>query len=152
MHYRKARMTDMEAIHSLITHYGEQGLMLVRSRSMLYESLREFTIAEDNEKLMAAGSLHILWEDLAEIRALAVSPQAVGQGVGKSLVQALVQEAKALGIPKVFALTYQPEFFKKVGFKVVDKDTLPHKVWRECINCPKFPNCDETALLLEVEV
>lgn len=152
MHYRKAKMTDVESIHSLINHYGEKGLMLVRSRSMLYESLREFTIAEDNDSLMAAGSLHILWEDLAEIRAVAVSPLAIRQGVGKGLIQTLIAEAKALGIPKVFVLTYQPEFFKKNGFKIVDKDTLPHKVWRECINCPKFPNCDETALLLDVEV
>lgn len=147
---RKAKMTDAEDIYSLITHYGEQGLMLVRSRSLIYEGLREFSIIEEDEKLLGAGSLHILWEDLAEIRALAVSPEVKGKGVGSLVVSSLLQEARDLGIPKVFVLTYQPDFFKKNGFIVVDKEQLPHKVWRECINCPKFPNCDETALLIEL--
>ncbi|MDA8236033.1 MAG: N-acetyltransferase [Clostridia bacterium] len=150
MFYRKAKISDVESIHGLINKYAEQGLMLARPRTMLYECLRDFTVAEDEGRLVAAGALHILWEDLAEVRALAVAPEYVGQGVGRVLVERFAQEARDLGMPKVFTLTYQPGFFEKCGFTTVDKEDLPHKVWKECINCPKFPNCDENALIMEL--
>lgn len=151
MLFRKARITDVESIHALITHYAHEGLMLARSRAMMYEFIRDFSVAEANGKVIAAGALHILWEDLAEIRALAVSPDFTKQQIGSGLVSSFVKEAWDLGIPKVFALTYQTDFFAKCGFHLVSKDILPHKVWKECIECPKFPNCDENAVLLEVK-
>lgn len=150
MLFRKARITDVETIHALITHYANEGLMLARSRTMLYEFIRDFTVAEDGGKVVAAGGLHILWEDLAEIRALAVVPGYTKTGIGRGMVENFIKEAWELGIPKVFSLTYQPGFFRKCGFSLVSKEVLPHKVWKECIECPKFPNCDESAVLLDL--
>lgn len=152
MLYRKAKIVDVEAIHALISHYADIGLMLARPRTMLYENIREFLVAEEDNKVVAAGSLHILWEDLAEVRAVAVAPEFVGKGVGKSIIEKFLEEAKDLGIPKVFALTYQPGFFEKCGFKIIDKEDLPQKVWKECINCPKFPNCEENAMIISLGV
>lgn len=148
--YRKATMRDVEDLHFLINQFAEKGLMLPRSRNVLYESLREFTLIVDEGKVIGAGALHISWEDLAEIRALALKPEYHGQGLGKKLIETLMQEAQDLAIGKVFALTYQVEFFKRCGFREVSKDELPHKIWTECINCPKFPNCDEVAVVKEV--
>ncbi|MDA8443419.1 MAG: N-acetyltransferase [Peptococcaceae bacterium] len=148
MEYRKAVLADVEAIHELISQCADEGLMLARARSMLYETIRDFTIVEDQGRLVAAGALHVLWEDLTEIRALAVASDYRCKGLGRNIVTRLVQEAKVLGCSSVFALTYQPQFFTKCGFTQISKDLLPHKVWKECINCPKFPNCDENAVIL----
>lgn len=150
MKFRKAKITDIEPIHALITYYADRGLMLARPRTMLYESLREFTIAEDQGQVVAAGSLHIIWEDLSEVRALAVAPEYTKQGIGSGLVKMFVEEARELAIPRVFALTYQQKFFEKCGFKVVTKESLPQKVWGECVNCPKFPNCEEIAVIFDI--
>lgn len=147
---RKARITDVEQIHALITHFADQGLMLARPRSVLYECVREFTVAEQGDRVIGAGGLHIIWEDLAEIRALAVHEQYSRQGIGRRLVEAFLAEARQLHIPRVFALTYQAGFFLKCGFRHVAKQELPHKVWKECINCPKFPNCEEEAVLIDL--
>ena len=149
MEYRKAKITDVEPIHALITYYADRGLMLARPRTLLYESLREFTVAVDRDKVVGVGSLHIIWEDLAEIRALAVAPEYTGKGIGRGLVDNFINEARELAIPRVFALTYQDGFFEKCGFKVIDKDSLPQKVWKECVNCPKFPNCEEIAVIID---
>ncbi len=149
--FRKPKMRDVEDLHCLINELAEHGLMLARSRSILYESLREFTIIEDNGSFVGGGALHIIWEDLAEIRALAIKPQYHGQGIGKQLVNVLITEAKELGIPQVFALTYQVDFFKKCGFQEVVKEKMPQKVWKDCINCPKFPNCDEVAMIKGID-
>lgn len=151
MIYRKARISDVESIHALISHYAQEGLMLARSRAMLYEFIRDFTVAEENGVVIGAGGLHILWEDLAEVRALAVAPEFTQKGVGRAMMDNFLQEALELGIPKVFALTYQQGFFEKCGFHVVSKDELPHKVWKECIECPQFPKCDEIAVMTEIE-
>lgn len=150
MKYRKAKITDVEPIHALITSYANKGLMLARPRTLLYESLREFTIAEDHDRVVGAGSLHIIWEDLAEIRAMAVAPDYIGKGIGRGLVDRFIREARELVLPRVFVLTYQQEFFEKCGFKVVAKESLPQKVWKECVNCPKFPNCEEIAMIIDV--
>ena len=150
MIFRKAKITDVEAIHALITHYADRGLMLARPRSLLYESLREFTVAVDQAQVVAAGSLHIIWEDLAEVRALAVSPGYTGRGIGRKLVKMFLDEAKDLAIPHLFALTYQQEFFARCGFRVVPKESMPQKVWKECVNCPKFPNCEEVAMFYDL--
>ncbi len=126
--------------------------MLARSRNMLYEHIRDFTLVEKQGRIIAAGALHIIWEDLAEIRALAVNPRYLKQGLGSGLVTKLLEDAIQLGCRQVFSLTYQPGFFEKCGFTQVTKDFMPPKVWKECINCPKFPNCDETAMIFDLPV
>lgn len=150
MNYRKARMTDVVAIQSLVNSYADKGLMLPRSLNALYESLLELTVAEKDGQICGVGGLHVVWENLAEVRALAVAPEVIRQGVGRRLVEIFLEQAKELGINRVFALTYKPEFFQKCGFSIVSKDALPHKVWKECINCTKFPNCDEVAVSIEL--
>ncbi len=145
--YRKAKMSDVEALHSLINAFAEKGVMLPRSRNTLYESLREFTLIEDDGQLVGCGALHVIWEDLAEVRALAIREGYQNQGLGQRLIAELIQEALELDIHQVFALTYQVRFFLKCGFTEVVKEEMPHKVWKECINCPKFPNCDEVAVI-----
>ncbi|MCE5284875.1 MAG: N-acetyltransferase [Pelosinus sp.] len=146
MNYRKATFKDIEAIHKLINDYAEKGLMLARARNVLYETLRDMILAEENGEIVGVGALHIVWEELAEIRALAVAPHITKQGVGRNIVEALTEEAKTLGVKTLFTLTYQVGFFDKMGFSEVGKEELPQKVWKECINCVKFPNCDETAM------
>ncbi|MHB8156324.1 MAG: N-acetyltransferase [Desulfocucumaceae bacterium] len=147
---RKARMCDIEKVHQLITHYADSGLMLARSRSMLYEGIREILVVEEQGQLVGTGMLHIIWEDLAEIRSIAVHPDFQKSGIGRRLVDAFLAEAHELKIPRVFALTYQAGFFIKCNFRIVPKETLSQKVWKECINCPKFPNCDEEAVIKDL--
>lgn len=151
MIYRKAKFKDVEAVHKLINDYADQGLMLARSRNVLYETLRDLVIAEENGKVVGVGSLHLVWDELAEIRAMAVAPHITKNGVGRTIVEALTQEAVDLGVKTLFTLTYQPGFFTKLGFKEITKEQLPQKVWKECINCPKFPNCDETAMIKKLD-
>lgn len=151
MKLRKVKLSDVEEIMSLINGFADQGLMLPRSRSTLYEHLREFLVVESDQKIIATGALHIIWDDLAEIRALAVSEENQGRGLGKMLVQALLQDAQEIECPKVFTLTYQPGFFARCGFTLIDKEDMPHKVWKECIHCVKFPNCDENAMILNLK-
>jgi amino-acid N-acetyltransferase len=147
MLYRKARMSDVEAIHGLINNYANKGLMLARSRSCIYEGIREYTVAEHEGIIVGVGGLHILWYDLAEIRALAIAPEYSKRGVGRRIVSLLEEEARDLELPMLFALTYQPGFFIKCGYQVTEHKNLPQKVWKECINCPKFPDCDEQAVI-----
>lgn len=147
---RKARISDVETIHQFITYFAEKDLMLGRSRSSLYECIREFMVAELEGKTVGVGSLHVLWEDLAEIRALAVDENYQKRGVGRGLVEAFLAEAVDLEIPRVFALTYQAPFFVKCGFTIIPKEDLPQKVWKECINCPKFPKCEEVAVIKDL--
>jgi amino-acid N-acetyltransferase len=145
--YRKAKMTDVESLHCLINEFADKELMLPRARNTIYENLREFTIIEDDGQFAGTGALHIIWDDLAEVRAMAIKPAYQGKGIGKQLIEELLIEAQSLEIHQVFALTYQVEFFKKCGFKEISKEEMPHKVWKECINCPKFPHCDEVAVI-----
>lgn len=148
---RKAKIHDVHAIHAILTHFGEQGLLLPRSLSDLYDHLRDYAVyVNDKEEVVGISALHISWEDLAEIRSLAVLEPYQGQGIGRRLVEFAISEAVTLGIYRVFTLTYQPEFFKKLGFDTVDKKVLPHKVWSDCLKCPKFPDCDEVAMMLEL--
>jgi len=147
MIFRKAKMTDVEHIHSLINKYAEMGLMLARSRSSLYEGLREYTVVEDNGRIIGVAGLHIMWYDLAEIRSIAIAPDYTKKEIGRELVRVLEEEAKSLCLPRIFALTYQPGFFVKCGFEEIPNKDLPQKVWKECIDCPKFPDCDEHAVM-----
>ncbi|UCG39765.1 MAG: N-acetyltransferase [bacterium] len=148
---RKARIGDVPGIHELVNSFASQGEMLGRSRSELYEGLRDFYVMEgDGGGVLGCCALHINWEDLAEVRSLAVRPESQGKGVGRTLVKACIEEARQLGIARVYALTYRPGFFLELGFAKVPKETLPHKVWGDCLKCPQFPNCEEDAVILEV--
>ena len=134
MQYRKAIMADVPAIHSLINHYAAQGLMLRRTLLHLYESVRDYSVAvDDTGEVVGVGGLHIMWYDLAEIRSLAVKPGLTKRGVGRGLVEFLLEEARSMGLKRVFALTYQQAFFEKCGFKVIEKEKLPQKVYSECV-------------------
>ena len=148
---RKAKIGDIKAIHKILNQYAERGLLLPRPLSELYDHLRDFVVlvqGGEGEKILGLCALGICWEDLAEIRSLAVIQERQGNDYGRLLVEACLQEAKSLGLHKVFALTYAESFFAKMGFRVVEKSTLPHKVWADCLKCAKFPECDETAMLL----
>ena len=148
---RKAQIKDVKDIQKLLTHFASRGDMLSRSLSELYESLRDFYICEEDGKLLGTSALHIVWEDLAEIRSVAVSEDAGRRGIGTQVVQACIDEAREIGLRQVFCLTYKPDFFGKFGFHIVDKSQLPHKVWGDCMKCVKFPDCDEIAMVLDLE-
>lgn len=148
---RKAQINDVKGIQKLLTQYASRGDMLSRSLSELYEALRDFYVeVGDDGRLLGAAALHIVWDDLAEVRSVAVAEDAGRKGIGSTLVTACIDEARQLGLKRIFCLTYKPEFFGKLGFVLVDKSTLPHKVWGDCIKCPKFPDCDENAMILDL--
>ncbi|MBW1798741.1 MAG: N-acetyltransferase [Deltaproteobacteria bacterium] len=150
---RKAVISDIEAIHRLLNHYADEGLLLPRSLSELYDHLRDFVVLEENDpdhRVLGVCGLRICWDDLAEIKSLAVVQHMHGEGMGTRLVETCIREARSLGLKRVFTLTYVPAFFRKLGFGDVEKSVLPHKIWADCLNCPKFPNCDETALMIEL--
>ncbi|MDR2676550.1 MAG: N-acetyltransferase [Endomicrobium sp.] len=145
---RPARISDVKEIHSLIEYYANNKEMLHRSLSSIYENIQEFIILESKNKVLACGALHVSWEDLAEIKSLAVCEEYKKQGFGKRIVETLQNNAKILGINRVFSLSFKPEFFIKLGYKVISKESLPRKVWTECVNCYLFPDCGEVPLLI----
>lgn len=148
---RKARMTDVRPIHHLLITCAADGLLLPRSLSQLYGHLRDFYVAEGaSGDLVGCAALSIIWENMAEVRSLAVAPDIRRQGCGRMLVEACIAETRELAIRKLFALTYQLPFFTALGFQVVEKDVLPQKVWMDCIHCPRFPDCDESAVLMHL--
>lgn len=147
MIYRKARFDDIESIFGLVHIYAAQGEMLPRSRNTLYENLRDMVIAESGSEVVGVGALHIMWDRLAEVRMMAIAPAYMRRGIGTEIVRWLLDEGDALGIEKVFTLTYKPDFFRKLGFLRISREELPQKVWKECIDCPKYPNCDEIAMI-----
>jgi amino-acid N-acetyltransferase len=147
---RKAKISDVKDIQKLLTSYASRGEMLSRSLSELYDSLRDFYIFEEEGRVIGTSALHIVWEDLAEVRSVAVAEDAGRRGIGSQVVGACLEEARLLGLKRLFCLTYKPEFFAKFGFVVVDKSELPHKVWGDCIKCVKFPDCDEIAMILDL--
>ena len=143
----KAKIQDIPQIHRLINDYAGKGEMLARPLSELYEDIRDYFVIKEGDEVLACGALHVSWADIAEVRSVAVAEDRKSQGLGAMLVAACLEEAEALGIRSVFCFTYQPDFFKRSGFADVDKMELPRKVWTDCFRCPKFPNCDETALI-----
>jgi len=147
METRHARVPDAAAIHDLINHYAERGQMLHRSLEAIYEMLREFVVAEEDGRIVGCAAVDIFWSDLAEVKSLAVAEGRRSRGIGRMLVEAAEGDARKLGIKKLFALTYEKGFFLSRGFTLIDRDTLPEKVWRECIACPKFDACDEIAMI-----
>ncbi len=149
--FRQALLRDAKAIQKLIMIYADKGLMLPRSLSELYETIRQYILYEEDGKIVGVCGLHITWEDLAEIRALCVEPPNARRGIGRQLTELALAEAKHLGVPKVFTLTYAPDFFAKLGFTEIDKNELPHKIWGDCVRCHKFPDCDETGMIIDVK-
>jgi len=147
---RKAGFGDIKQIQALINYFARHDLMLPRSLNELYENLRDFWVFVDGRRIIGCAALHVCWDDLAEVKAVAVDRRHQGKGIGRKLVEACIGEARELGAKKVFVLTYKPEYFKKFGFKKTSHSRLPHKIWAECINCPKFPNCQEVALVRQL--
>jgi amino-acid N-acetyltransferase len=146
----KAEVGDAQAIHDLINVYAQRGDMLPRTMGEVFENLRDFFVVHDNGELAGCVALHIVWSDLAEVKSLAVSEAVQSRGVGSLLVNASLEEASSIGLERVFALTYRPTFFERLGFEQADVMTLPRKVWNECYRCPKFPSCNEIALTFDL--
>lgn len=148
----KARIQDVPQMHRLINHFAEKGEMLPRPLSEIYENLRDYFVIRDGDQVIACAALHVCWADLAEIKAVAVAEESQKQGLGAMLIEACLNESRELGIATVFCFTYQPAFFEKFGLTRTDRMKLPRKVWTECYRCPKFPDCDEVALIITLEV
>jgi amino-acid N-acetyltransferase len=147
MNVRSAKVSDAGAINALVSSYAERDRMLFRSMADIYENLQTFTVAELDGNVVGCCALEVIWSDLAEIKSLAVDESKNKKGIGKKLVEAALEKAADIGVPKVFALTLEQEFFEKLGFTKVDKETLPMKVWSDCARCPKQQNCDEIAVV-----
>jgi amino-acid N-acetyltransferase len=143
----RARVSDANSMHQMISHFADKGEMLPRALSEIYEDIRDYFVVKKGSQVIACAALHVTWVDLAEIRSLAVDEQEQNQSIGSLLTEACLEEAKELGIPRVFCLVRKPSFFEKHGFQLIDKTELPQKVWAECYRCPKFPDCDEVALI-----
>ncbi len=150
---RKARIKDIKAIHELLQEYGSKGELLPRPLSKLYDHLRDFSVYVDDkeDRVIGCCALQFCWENLAEIRSLAVHPEHTGKKIGSKLVESALCEARSFNITKVFTLTYRPGFFKKYGFVQIDRSKLPLKIWADCLMCVKFPNCDEIAMMKEID-
>jgi amino-acid N-acetyltransferase len=144
---RKAKIADLKQVHRLINEFAKKEQMIPRSLNELYETLRDFIVYEAEGTICGVCALHIMWEDLAEIRSLAVDQEYQHAGIGKKLVRQCLKEAKSLGMKRIFALTYHPDFFRKLGFDPIDKASLPQKIWGDCLRCPRFPECDEHAVI-----
>jgi len=150
MRIDRATIGDAVLMHRLINKFAERGDMLPRALSQIYENIRDYFVAREGERFIGCVALHVSWLDLAEIRSLAVEAHSQQQDIGSGLVAACLDEARQLGLPRVFCLARKPAFFEKQGFHLIDKAELPHKIWAECYNCPKFPNCDEVALIRQL--
>jgi amino-acid N-acetyltransferase len=150
---RKARVDDVKTIHRMINSSSGKGEMLPRSLMDIYSSVRDFFVFYDETESRITGicAMNIIWENLAEIRSLYVDEDYRNRGVGRNLVEACISEAITLGLFKVFTLTYKKGFFEKLGFKEVDKNLLPEKIWSDCFRCSKYPDyCDEVAMIVEL--
>lgn len=148
---RRALPSDVAQIKALINGYADRGWMLPRSLSDIYEGIRDFWVLEDRSKVVGCVALHVCWENMAEVRSLAVAESHQKKGRGADLVETCLKEAAALGVRKIFTLTFIPAFFARCGFREVGKEALPHKIWQDCLNCPYFPDCKEVAMLKTLE-
>ena len=146
----KAKIADANPMHQLINYFADKNEMLPRALSDIYENIRDYFVVRLEQRIIGCTALHDNWIDLAEIKSLAVDEAKQHEGIGSLLLQACLDEARELGIAKVFCLTRRPDFFQKNSFRLIDKMELPHKVWAECYRCPKFPNCDEVALIFNI--
>ena len=147
----KATISDVEQMHRLINHFADKDEMLPRPLSEIYENIRDYFVVRQGTRVVGCSALHVVWSDLAEVKSVAVSEDTQRQGVGSRLVEACLKEAAEIGLPTAFCLTYKPAFFERFGFSQVDKMQLPRKVWTECYHCPKFPDCDEVAMISSPE-
>jgi amino-acid N-acetyltransferase len=147
---RKARAADGPSIQGLLAHFAARGELLHRTLDEVYQHLRDFVVCEAEGQIVGVCALWLYWEDLAEVRSLAVHEAYAGRGLGKALVGACLDEAADLGIRRVFALTYRPGFFERLGFQTLDKRELPQKIWKDCLRCARFNCCDETALIRDI--
>ena len=150
---RKATIHDVVSIHKILSYYVNQDILLPRSFADLYEHIRDFYVedsSEANGNLIGICSLIVSWKDLGEIRSLSVIESSQNHGIGSKLVEKCLKEAVELGLSRVFALTLRKNFFADLGFEEIDKTLLPHKIWADCIKCPKFPNCDEIAMIISI--
>ena len=149
---RKASIKDVKAIHELLVEYGKKEELLARPLSELYDHVRDFSVYmdENNKQMIGCCAMQFCWEDLAEIRSLAVLPEHIGKNIGTKLVETVLEEANSFNVKKVFTLTYKPEFFKQFGFVQIERSDLPLKIWTDCIICIKFPDCDEIAMMKEL--
>lgn len=151
IHVEKATVVDVPHIHQVVTYFADRDEMLHRPLNEIYENLRDFYVARDSDgEFLGCVALHLLWSDLAEVKSLAVSENRQLKGVGAALVRACLDEARAIGLPRVFALTYKPGFFEKLGFQIANVMNFPRKVWNECYRCPKFPSCNEIAVSIDL--
>ena len=146
----KANINDAEEMHQLINYFADRDEMLPRALSDIYENIRDYFVVRKSGRVTGCAALHVMWSDLAEVKSVAVAEDSQRQGIGSRLVEACLKEAETLGLPTVFCLTYKPDFFGKFGFAEIDKMELPRKVWSECFHCPKFPDCDEVALIYKL--
>jgi amino-acid N-acetyltransferase len=150
---RSAQVGDVPGIYDLIRVFADRRLMILRSMAELYESIREFNVAVDSKnRVVGCVALHVFWDNLAEIRCLAVAEEAQRLGVGRKLMDAAWEDATALGVKSVFTLTSAVGFFERCGYHQVDKAGLPQRIWNECVRCPSFPSCPETALVRSLEL
>ncbi len=150
MNVRHATVADAEDICDVVNYHAERGKMLHVSLESVYGAIRAFHVARDDERLVGCVAVDVFWADLAEIRSLAVVEDYTGKGFGGTLVQSAIDDARELGIRRLFTLTYEKDFFERYGFTVVDRQALPEKVWRACISCPKVDACDEIAMILTI--
>lgn len=149
---RKAKIADVPILQKMLGQFAQEGKLLARSLSELYTHVRDtFVVINDEDgQLIGCCSLHIMWDNLAEIRSLAVPRPYQGRGIGRLLVNSCIKEARELGIGRLFVLTYETDFFEHIGFQIVDKNIFPQKIWADCLHCPKFPECDEVALVMDL--
>ena len=150
MSIRKAKFTDAAQIQEIVNHFAQGAIMLPLSLNKIYENIRDFSVVTEGEEVVAVGALHIVWDNLAEVKSTAVKEGFHHKGYATKIVEELLREAKELELAEVFLLTYQDKFFSKFGFEVIDKSELPHKVWTDCVNCSKFPDCDEIGMMLKL--
>ena len=149
---RTAKVQDVKQIQKIIEFYANNKEMLHRSLNSIYENIQEYVVVENKGKIIACGALHVSWEELAEVKALAVSKEFARQGIGRKIVKTLEKKAIKLGIHSTFALSFKPEFFKKLGYEVISREVLKQKIWSECINCHLFPDCGEIPLIKDLSI
>ena len=147
----RATVRDAEGIHQLVNFWAAQGQMLPRTLGETYEHLRDFFVIREGDDVVACGALHITWADLAEVKSLATREDRQSRGYGRAITEACHQEGRDLGLAGLFALTYRPPFFERLGWRQADVMALPRKVWNECYRCPKFPGCDEIAMVVDLQ-
>ena len=150
MKIRQAKVQDVKQMHRIIEFYADNKEMLHRSLNSIYENIQEYVVAEYKGKIIGCGALHVSWDNLAEVKALAVEKTYARQGIGTKIVKTLEQNALGLGIFTTFALSFKPAFFQKMGYEVISREVLPQKIWSECINCHLFPDCGEVPLIKDL--